>query len=67
METTKKAIALTAITENHKGEATCSRCNHLLKHPHEYLLGENGTIICESCYRELLCPQTKDYKTELLD
>ncbi|MBW1689479.1 MAG: hypothetical protein DRG87_01055 [Deltaproteobacteria bacterium] len=67
MEAKREGIESTT-NESVQGEAvTCSKCGQLLRHPHEWVKGENGTIICAMCYRELLYPNNNDRSMELFD
>lgn len=49
------------------GKVTCSKCGRAVKYPREWIIGDNGTIICASCYQELLFPNIKEYSMEMFD
>jgi formylmethanofuran dehydrogenase subunit E len=67
MEKIEMDTELTAKGAVHEGEMTCSKCGGVVKHPQDYVMGENGTIICKSCYREILFPHINDCSMELFD
>ena len=47
--------------------ATCSNCGQLLRHTHEWVKGENGRIICATCYQEILFPNINYHSMEVFD
>jgi formylmethanofuran dehydrogenase subunit E len=67
MEARKKEIILTANGSFQEEVVTCSKCGQLMKNPHEWVKGENGTIICATCYREILFPNVNYHVMELFD
>jgi uncharacterized Zn-finger protein len=67
MEAKKKGIESTTNGSVQGDAFICSKCGQLLRHPHEWVMGENGTIICATCYKELLFPNINDHSMELFD
>jgi len=46
---------------------TCSRCGQLLRHPQDWVRGENGAVICATCYQEILFPNIHYHAMEEFD
>jgi formylmethanofuran dehydrogenase subunit E len=67
MERMEERITSPAAESVQEQTVTCSRCGHLLRHPSEWIRGENGTIICARCYQEILFPNTHFYAMEVFD
>jgi formylmethanofuran dehydrogenase subunit E len=67
MEKMEKETELTTNGGVHEEMVACSRCGCLVKYPRDCVRGENGTIICKSCYREILFPHLNDHSMELFD
>lgn len=67
MEKKKERVESTANGSVQEEAVTCSKCGQLLRHPHEWVKGENDTIICVTCYQEILFPNINDHSTEMLD
>ena len=67
MEGKKERIETTTNGSVQEEAVTCSKCGQLLRHPHEWVKGENGTIICATCYRKLLYPNINDHAMEMFD
>jgi formylmethanofuran dehydrogenase subunit E len=49
------------------GVVTCSTCGKVLRRPQEWVKGANGTIICATCYQEILFPNIKPHAMEVFD
>jgi hypothetical protein len=67
MEAQEKWIRSTTNESAQKEAVACSKCGQLLKHPHEWVRGENGTIICATCYQEILFPNVNYHSMEAFD
>jgi len=46
---------------------TCSKCGRVLMSSHEGIVGDNNIAFCESCYKNLLLPNLREYYMEALD
>ncbi len=67
MEAKEEGIESTTNGSVQEEAVTCSKCGQLLRHTHEWVRGENGTIICATCYQEILFPNINDHSMEVFD
>ena len=67
MEAKKKGIESTTNGSAYGHAVSCSKCGQPLRHPYEWVMGENGTIICATCYQEILFPNINYYSMEVFD
>jgi formylmethanofuran dehydrogenase subunit E len=67
MKAREKGITSTANGSSQEEVVTCSKCGQLLRNPHEWVRGADGTIICATCYREILFPNINYHSMELFD
>ena len=66
-ETSEESIDTVTHGSVQKETVICSKCGRLMRHPHEWVKGENSMIICAMCYQEILFPNIDDHSMELFD
>ena len=49
------------------GELRCSKCGMEPKPFHDWIEGDNDSILCGICYQDLVFPHTNLHYTEILD
>ena len=64
METTQNGTESTPEEAVHEEKVRCSTCGRVVKYPRGWIIGNNGTTVCASCYQELLFPNIKEYSME---
>lgn len=67
MGTTGNGVGSTTREAQHAREVACSRCGRVVKYPREWVMADNGTIICASCYQEIFFRHISDYSMEVFD
>jgi len=67
MEARKRGITSTANESSQEKAVACSKCGQLLRKPQEWVRGADGTIICATCYQEILFPNINYHAMELFD
>jgi len=67
METKMNRVALRKDEGLLTDKISCSICGKVLDSSFKGIVGENNSVLCEHCYKNLLFPNFHDHFTELLD